>query len=179
MNKQVSNYFNRNPLRKEKHLMNKSAALLSICACLLLTACHNRTETTETIPAQLELGWEQEFERLTLSKEQTTISPDLAQQLLKIGDFRSSSSITYAGNKTKTTFTLIFSKEITSDEMHTIIPLLKTIFKDKPFKVTFHGQQKKHIIRDRIGLFSHKESVIREASPSISGTVLPQLVEVK
>lgn len=151
--------------------MNKLFALLLLSAGLSLTACNKKTETIETIPARLELAWEQEVKRENLSESQTTLSPEMAQQLSQISGFHLSSSIIYADEKTKVAFKLVFSKEIGLDDMKTVTPILKSIFKETTFKATFHGPQKKHIIRERTGLFSHTESVVKDGHISLTGTM--------
>lgn len=151
--------------------MNKLFALLLLSAGLSLTACNKKTETIEIIPAQLELAWEQEVKRENLSEQKTTLSPEMAQQLSQISTFHLSSSIIYADEKAKVAFKLVFSKAIGVDDIKTVIPLLKSIFKETSFKVTFHGQQKKHIIRKKTGLFSHTESVVNDGRISLTGTM--------
>ena len=131
---------------------------LLIGVSLILSACYHKTETTEVIPAQLELTW---TESLPLDRSQNfrhTIPAEMAQQLRQIGEYSNSTNIIYQEKTAQVDYKIVFLKEIKSSEMARIAPLLNSIFNGKPFQVSFRGEQRKHVTRVGYGIFSRSRS---------------------
>lgn len=155
--------------------MNKAFALLLISAGFLLSGCYKTSEHTETIPAHLELEWEQIFDESKASslKELSTIPPEMAQQLTKLGQYRSSSAITYTNLQAKVVYRLVFLNETKIDDMHRVVPLLKSIFKEKSFYITFRGKLEKHVKKDGFDFFAFsKTNTVTITNTPITGTTL-------
>ncbi len=145
--------------------LNKIFVLICLAVCTSLSGCSNQTASVAVIPAHLELEWTQPLEMNAPNTQSSgiapaiapAIAPERAQRLKQIGDYQSSSAITYANNKAVVNFKLKFSKEIKSDERETLIPILKSIFEGQEFQARFHGQQTKQETHTSIGLFSQTQ----------------------
>lgn len=138
---------------------NKFFTLLLIGVSCLLSACYSKTETTEVVPAQLELVWEQSIANDSSQNFRNTIPKEMAQQLRQIGEYSSTVQISYSDQNSKAECKLRFLKEIKSTEMSRLMPVLKSIFKEKAFQVTFHGEQKKQVTRVNYGVFARENSM--------------------
>lgn len=70
-------------------------------------------------------------------------------------------------------YTVSTINETTIDDKHKVISLLKSIFKDKGFKVIFLGKQEKHVKKKGFNFFlsSQLDSVITVNYP-VTGTIL-------
>lgn len=137
--------------------MNKTFAFIAFTAFVLIGGCHQKTDTTEVIPAQLELNWMQTVDNVNSQELKTTVPVEMAQQFAQIGEYRSSSQITYTNQTAKVEFKLVFMKEIQANEMQKLLPQIRSIFKEKAFQATFHGKQEKHVIQESYGLFPQTE----------------------
>lgn len=155
--------------------MHKAFALLLITACFSLSGCYKTSKYTETIPAHLELEWEQFFDQSKPSslQELSTIPPEIAQQLTKLGQYRSSSAISFTNLQAKVVYKLVFLNETTIDDKHKVISLLKSIFKDKGFKVIFLSKEEKHVRKESFGIFTHSQiETVMTAKAQVTGTLL-------
>lgn len=151
--------------------MNKPFALLLLSVSFLLSGCYKTTEYTETIPAHLELEWEQFFDQSkpTSPKELSTIPPEMAQQLTKLGQYRSSASISYTNLQAKVVYKLVFLNETTIEDKHKVLPLLKPIFKEKSFTVVFHGKEEKHVKKKSLSFFAFSQTETATFKAQIMG----------
>lgn len=157
---------------KSMNIILKSILLTVILSTI---ACHKKTETKEVTPAQLELNWTLSIDQANSQELQTSIPPDMARQFEQIGAYRASSQITYTNQKTEVEFKLVFINEIRVEDIHELLPKLKSTFKEKTFKATFHGRGEKHIIRENYGLFGYTETV--KTYPPITATGTMQAKE--
>lgn len=125
----------------------KTISIAGLCALLVIftAIAFNR----EVIPSQLELQWEQRFDRHDAAQLATNLPPDMAAQLTEISAYRLSKSITHSDQQSKTVFRLVFNDAISIDDTKTLMPKLRAIFKDLPFQMTFREQQETY----SLGLF--------------------------
>ncbi|MFA9274885.1 MAG: hypothetical protein ACEQSE_08425 [Candidatus Aquirickettsiella gammari] len=155
--------------------MHKAFALLLITACFSLSGCYKTSEYTETIPAQLELEWEQLFDQSKPRnfRELATIPPEMEQQLAKLGPYRTTATINDTDLHAKVAYKLVFINEIKIDDKHRVMPLLKSIFKDKGFKVIFLSKEEKHVRKESFGIFTHSQTeTVMTAKAQVTGTLL-------
>lgn len=136
----------------------KVIALLLIGVPLILSASYHKNETTEVIPAQLELVWEQNLPIDSSQNLRNIIPVEMVQQLRQIGEYSSTTQISYRENAAKVECKIVFLKEMKSTEISRITPLLRSIFKEKPFQMTFRGEQRKYVTRVGYGIFSRTTS---------------------
>lgn len=155
---------------------NRIFTMLLISVSLLLSACYNKTETTEVTPAQLELVWEQSIAPDSSQNFRNTIPTEMAQQLRQIGEYSSSVQISFSQQTAKAECKIRFSKEIKSTEVARLLPLLKSIFKEKAFRAIFHGEQQKHVTQVKYGVFGRTTSGTIHSYVAPSTKILAQSV---
>lgn len=113
--------------------------IISLSACSKAPEVNSGTVVLE--PAKLELVWDQEYDFANLPLNKTELSPEIKAQLLKIGPFRSSSTITTMSNKSRIEFHVVFSEDIGFDRMDEIAPVVKQTLGPTNYKMIFHGSQ--------------------------------------
>ncbi|MBC3882642.1 hypothetical protein H8K35_14715 [Undibacterium sp. LX40W] len=111
----------------------------SLSACSKVPEVSSGTVVLE--PAKLELVWDQAYDPADPQRNKTEISPEITAQLLKLGPFRSSSTITSKSNESTIEFHVMFSDEIRFDRMEEIAPLVKQTLEPATYKMIFHGAQ--------------------------------------
>lgn len=130
------------PLLSKLQIMLKYFLLIIVIG---LSACSKAPEvssgTVVLEPAKLELVWDQAYDFAELQLNKTELSPEIKAQLLKIGPFRSSSTITTMANKSRIEFHVMFSEDISFDRMNEIAPLVKQTLGPADYKMIFHGAQ--------------------------------------
>lgn len=114
--------------------------------CLItLSACSKSPETnSKTVvlrPAQFELIWDQAYDVADPQQNSTDISPAIKVQLLKLGPFRSESTITSKSNQSSIQFRVVFSNDISLDQIDEIAPFIKQVLAPANYKMIFHGAQ--------------------------------------
>lgn len=126
-------------------------ALLCLLLCLSLQACHKKEEFTEYIPAKLELEWQEEVNKDDAIKGKFELSEEMKQKLLKIGEFKYTSVISLTSEKHLLTHKILFLREIKTDEVLELGPLIQEICKGKQFTMTSHGAITKKSVRETYG----------------------------
>lgn len=113
--------------------------LLNLCACSKPQEQETRSVTRK--PAQLEVKWEQAYEVSDPTARKTTISPEIEAKLLKLGPFRSQSTISMRSDGDKISFRVIYLDEIKQDQAKVVVPFIKETLAPAKFEVIFHGEE--------------------------------------
>lgn len=137
-----------------KETMRKILLALTLIACFGIQGCKNKVERTEIIPAQLELEWTESIDKEPKLYKGKSIPPELEKELLKFGDYRSSSTQTYTNEKAWVTHHLIFLREVKHEDLAETMEFLKKAFKNQQFNATFHGEIRKKIVEEKFSLFA-------------------------